>query len=231
MSVALRYSQFPIGQLLLCVLGDSGLRAGAFMEALGYRKINTGTAAFDRWVNTGAGHHDFIVRLQASPFAAPADQMQAALDDTAAMFRAEEERPKVEAEAYARAAFRPHLRAVPEASRPSWITGFALTGGWRRETVTMPAGFEAWDAERQQVTIVEAVKRHYASSGGRTIFMGAILRYVFVGEYAGTPTYYGVDGVPEQEAPAKSPSFGEAVLRVGNRTFQMTGSVEDRADA
>jgi hypothetical protein len=61
--------------------------------------------------------------------------------------------------------------------------------------------------------------------------MGGILRYQFVGEYAGTPTYYGVDGVPEQEAPAKPPSFGEALLRVGNRTFQMSGTVVEPADA
>jgi hypothetical protein len=231
MSVALRYSQYPIGRLLLRVLGDSGLRPGAFMQSLGYRKINTGTAAFDEWVSQGAGHADFITRLQASRFAVPAGEMQVALDDSAAMIRAEHERVQAAMEARARAEFRPYVRAVPELSRPTWITGFALTGGWSRDTAAMPAGFEEWDAARQEAAIAEAVQLHYASSDGRTRFMGAILRYQFFGEYGAAPVYYSIDGVPEPDGSPAPATIGEVVLRVGTDTFTVSVRGDERTGA
>jgi hypothetical protein len=211
MSVPLRDSRFPVGRLLLRVLADSGLRPGAFMRALGYENINTGMAAFDRWVSTGAGATDILTRLQLSPFAVPGAELDGALEESAAMLHAGEARRAAEADAWARAHFRPHVWAVLDRPLGSWGRAAMFYSGPRYNR-TLPVGLHAWDDSRQQAVIRETILELHAAPRTSTIDLGTVIGYRVFLAYGEPAVDYTVEGVPmpAEAPPEEQPSRGDA---------------------
>ncbi len=217
MSPLLRVSRYPIGRLLLGPLADSGLRTGQFVQAIGYRNVTNGAASLAQWVRDGVGEIVLLKRLQASTYRVAPMVLQTALDATRDMKRAEQDRHDAEAEALSQARFYPYVRAVPEWSVPSFITGFALAGGWRRDTVRMPVGIALRSEARQDVLVGRAVRRHFAAVDGQTRFMGRITQYIFVPAYRAEGALFTVDGVRSPSPPPTTLPSGDAVLYLGRR--------------
>lgn len=214
-----RFSSYPIGELLIHTFVDSGLSLPAFMNALGYGNSHKGIATFDHWLKNGSGNQLFLERLTRSAYAPPPEVLRDALAATKGILdleRKTELARKVEEE---RQSFRPFVQGVAELTRPTSITMFALTGGPKRYTVSLPEDISQWEpAEREQL-IKDTIVQNYAANAGRTLFMGKLTSYLFFGEYGERPTRYSIEGIRVGVVDGRP--AGEAVLTVNGRPIPL----------
>jgi hypothetical protein len=80
----------------------------------------------------------------------------------------------------------------------------------------LPAGIEGWREDKREAEIADAV-RHFEASGGRTLFMGAIVGYGCVVAYGARPVLYSVRGLRDESPPVQHMREGSAVWRMGRR--------------
>lgn len=188
-----RFSSYPIGELLIATLRESGLKLPDFMRAIGYSP-NNGIATFDQWIAKGHGNPLFLERLTNSRFAPPLQQLRGALAETEQIRAQEKSNEKLRRFEEERSAFRPFVQGIAELSRPTSITMFALTGGPKRYTVELPAGFSGLpNGERERIAY-DTIRENYAANNGRTLFMGKIVGYLLFQEYGERPHHYSVEG-------------------------------------
>ncbi len=212
-----RFSSYPIGELLIRLLVDSGLSLPDFMHAIGYGNSAKGIATLDHWLQTGSGNPLFLERLASSPLAPEPAALRSAIAATTAILRDErrtEKQRRIEEE---KRAFYPFVQGIAELSRPTSITMFAVTGGPSRYTVRLPQDILSWPDDAREELLRDTISRNYADNGGRTLFMGKITGYLFFREFGARPISYTVDGIARGELDARP--AGEATLTINGRTI------------
>lgn len=190
-------SKYPIGQLLLEVLASSGLSHRKFFETIGYKDCQFASDDFNRWLGIGEGDSRLIERLQASPFAVPAERLETVVATNEVLVRRRQILESGSAEEIARVLFEPIAEVIPEWSRPSQITLFGLTGGNRSHHIKLPADIASWPWEAQLAYLRKVVPEKYASDKGHTLFMGTIMGYRYRPSYDAEPMRLNIEGEPD----------------------------------
>jgi hypothetical protein len=194
--MAHRASTYPLGKLLLGSLQHSGLSIGAFVTTVGYRNVNKGVRALDGMLRWGYSSDVFLVRLRQSPLAPNEQLLQTAIEQTMVILEAEEQEAARQQREAAEVAFRPFFQAVPELSRPTQISLFAITGGHSRYTYVLPDTFPSWPLAEQYAYLEQKVPEAFTAAKGRTLFMGAITGYRLFRWFEGPSLHLSVGGKP-----------------------------------
>ena len=198
---------YPIAAFIQDTMIESGLSRGALASATGYRNVSKALRHLDRLRQGGRVPPDFQVRLIAALRVEPAD-FEAAVEATREMQRDEERRRRETETALARAAFRPHLRVIPERRVPQPIFVAAVTGGnfWLVEA--LPEDILTMPVVRRLDVVGQFARAHYARTGGSVGPFGEIRGYLFRTEFEraieldidGTPRGHHEGSVPEPTA-------------------------------
>jgi hypothetical protein len=145
---------------------------------MGYRNTAKALRHLDRLLQGGHADAAFIARLAAAlqldPFALEAAQAATRAQQADDMRQQREARLAAE-----RAAFRPHLRVVPERSVPQPIFVAALTGVKFWLVTDVPPDVLALPWAAQLAAVGQIARTHYAAKGGRVGPFGAICGYLF----------------------------------------------------
>jgi hypothetical protein len=189
--------RYPIGRLILQRAADLGLSRSEVVRRLGYQKADKGHRKLNRLLSSGVISAQIGCVLTAALEVEPGT-VQAAISETAAQRRAEEQARRDAEDAAYRVAFQPHLRAEVERAVPTPLFVAIVYGPALR---IVPVADEAWttdDVARRRL-IKRAVVCHYRSWRGRLPSYGKITGYVAisgtVGHFdLGVP--YGADGAP-----------------------------------
>lgn len=212
-----RSSNYPIGKLLIKTLNESGLSIQPFVEAIGYGNSSKGVRAFDHIVHSGVPIDIFIERLNASRFAPDPEELGRALKESEVIVEREVEEARLARIEAERQAFRPYLQGVPEYDTPISIMCFCLTGGHSRYTLPVPQDLPEWTPTEQHRHVREVVRRHFAESKGRTLYMGAITGYRLFRRYDDPALLYNTKGEPVGVNPSTPLPKGE--LSIGGKTL------------
>jgi hypothetical protein len=174
-----RYSNYPIGKLLLKVIDESGLDPKAFFSELGFANFSKAVERLDCWLERGEGNILLLERLQSSRFAIEGNLLKQVMAENDVMLQREREVVAKREEAEARKAFQPCLEVIPELSRPTQITLFCLTGGNRRFGNRLPDDISTWQWVEQLAYLKQVVPENFAKHQGRTYFTGKIIGYLY----------------------------------------------------
>lgn len=174
-----RFSDYPIGKLLLDVMARSGLAPKDFFAELGYSNFSKVMASLDGWLEWGEGNALLLDRIQASRFAVGSDQLAVvmAANDVQMQQRRADEAKREEDEV--RKCFHPFIEVIPELSRPTQITLYCVTGGNGRFNTRLPDDISTWSWEDQLTYVKKIVKENFAKHEGRTFFRGLIKGYLY----------------------------------------------------
>jgi hypothetical protein len=169
---------YPIAILVQATMAERGFSRGKLAVEMGYRNVSKALRRFDAFVAGEETTPEFRPRLTAALDIEP-DQFEQALEATRTL-QCDEARQRDEAEiAAARAAFRPHLRVIPERRVPEPIFVAAFTGVdfWLVEP--LPEDLLLMSAWRQLHTVVRIARAHFRRTKGRVGPFGAICGYLF----------------------------------------------------
>jgi hypothetical protein len=206
-----RYSNYPIGKLLLNVIDQSGLAPKAFFAELGFKNFSKAIERLDCWLSHGEGNALLLERLQSSRFAIEENLLKQVIAENDVLLQREREVVAKREEDEARKAFQPCLEVIPELSRPTQITIFCLSGGNRRFNTQLPDDISAWPWEDQLAHLKQVVSENFAKHQGRTFFTGKIVGYLYRSTFDSDPVQLTVTGdVDTQGEPL---SYGVAYLR------------------
>jgi hypothetical protein len=125
---------YPISCLIIQIQKSSALRPGAFITSLGYSNISRGLRSLDQWLHSGVGDRYFLRQLV--DVYGHAEQVKAALENTARIHHAEEKRAHIDEELRDRARFRPYVYVESSERTPSQIC-IASFMGLRMKLVTI----------------------------------------------------------------------------------------------
>lgn len=211
-----RQSNYPIGRYFITLWKESGLSIATFMTALGYRNTSKAIKRFDEWLRWGVGEAHILNSIeQWKPEIK--DELDKQLKLTSQIIDIEAAEAKKVLIAEARAAFNPYIEAIPENREPSSICFFALTGGSRRQQMTLPADIHQLDDQLRTETIAALIKEHMAKSRGTTLFQGRIVAYQAFLTFDSRPVTFTTEGVMIGVDIDKT--SGQATLMIGNRKF------------
>ena len=216
-----RTSHYPIGKLLLKTLEASGLSLHYFSLAIGYGNSNKGVRAFDQMLTWGVPNPVFLMRLQSSRYAIPAETLTEALVESETIVAEETRLARIAWIEEERRRFVPFIQAIPEHTMPTSITFHALTGGLNRYTHYLPSDFPEWSVTEQHRHLLTLIPNRFAAANGRTLFMGAITGYRLCIRYGEPAGIFSVDGTPLE---------GEATKKVGEATVRLAGKPTPEGD-
>jgi len=149
---------------------------------LGYRNTSKALRHLDHLLLGGEPPTDFHKRLAIALDIEPL-RYEAAIEATRAFYR-EEKRKRDEAEiAAARAAFKPHLRVIPERTIPQPIFVAAMTGVDRWLRVPLPAHIMTLAEEIRMKMVSTIAPAHFKAANGRAGPFGKICGYLFRYEF------------------------------------------------
>ncbi|KAE8761120.1 hypothetical protein FSO04_05225 [Paraburkholderia madseniana] len=208
-----RYSNYPIGKLLLHVIDQSGLSPKEFFAELGFNNFSKALERLDCWLAYGEGNQLLIERLQSSRFAIDRDRLTAAMAENDVLLQREREVVARREEDEARQSFRPHVEVIPELSRPTQITMFCFTGGNQRFNIGLPDDISAWTWEDQLAYLKQVVPENFAKHRGRTFFTGSIVGYLYRPTFDGDPIWLTITGEIDTQGEPISASRSVAYLR------------------
>lgn len=215
--MANRSSTYPLGQLLIKLWKDSNLSIKDFVLKVGYKNSVKGIRALDSMIYYGYPVDIFIKRLLGSPLSPGEFVIREAIEATSVILKEEARIAEADRKARERAEFRPFFQAVPELSSPTQIAFFAFTGGHSRYTHALPEDFPEWPLAAQYEYLENKVPDAYATSKGRTLYMGQILAYRLFRWYDTPPLLLTVDGKPLKEEDAKP--LPDATIQIGGRVL------------
>jgi hypothetical protein len=171
---------YPISRLIREIQKSSGLRSGAFVRSLGYSNISGGLRSLDRWVGSGEGDPYFLRKLV--EVYGQAEQVKAALEDTAPILVAEEKQARIDEELRDRARFRPYVYVESSERTPSQIC-IAIFMGLRMKLLKLPEEWLDLSVDECLPLVQEFVRQHYAEKHGQCQFFGRITGFRFVHSY------------------------------------------------
>ncbi|EIM98545.1 hypothetical protein WQE_23493 [Paraburkholderia hospita] len=206
-----RYSNYPIGNLLLNVINQSGLDPKAFFEELKFTNFSKAIERLDGWLDHGEGNVLLLERLQSSRFAIETNLLKQVMAENDAMLQRERDVVVKVEEDKARKAFQPHLDVIPELSRPTQITPFCLTGGNRRFSTQLPDDISSWPQHDQLAYLRRVVPENFAKHQGRTFFMGKIVGYLYYPRFDSEPIQLTITG--DLETQSEPLSYGISYFR------------------
>lgn len=213
---------YPIGNFVQTTMTERGLSRGALASALGYRNVAKALRNLDTLKGSGRITPDFQARLIA---ALEVDPMlfEAAVQATRDIQR-DEERQRREAElAQLRAAFRPHLRVIPERSTPQPIFVAAVTGVDYWLVRPLPADILTMPVVHRLQVVGWIAREHYAERMGDVGPFGKILGYLFRTEFE-KALEFDTDGMPHGELEGPVPE-GKATLWISGRQLKLAETI------
>ncbi len=169
---------YPITRLIDTTRERRGISRGDLARTLGYRNTAKALRRLDDFRRLGDAAPDFQARLTAALGVDPTE-FGAAMDATREVLREEKRLRREAEEARARAAFRPHLRVIPERRIPSPIFVAALTGVEHWLVQELPPDIMAMPEVRCFELAGEIARAHYARENGGAGPFGAIRGYLF----------------------------------------------------
>ena len=159
-------------------MSQRGVSRGELAARMGYQNTSKALRHLDRLMQGGVTLPEFETRLVAA-LNIDTDQYGAAMEATRELER-EEARQRHEAEiAAARAAFRPHLRVIPERRIPRPIFVVAFTGVARWLVEPLPSNVLSMPTVQQLHVVGQIARDHYARKKGDAGPFGAICGYLF----------------------------------------------------
>jgi len=196
---------YPIAGFIQVSMVARGFSRGTLASAMGYRNASKALRHLDRLKQNGQAPLDFQVRLIEALGVDPVD-FESAMEATRTLQREEARRQREIETALARAAFRPHLRVIPERSIPQPIFVAAWTGVNFWLVQALPDNILTTPDARRLHAVAKIARAHYARTGGRAGPFGAIRGYLFRIEFEraieldieGTPTGHHHEGVVEE---------------------------------
>jgi hypothetical protein len=144
-----------------------------FLRELGYTNLGGGARAVDALLQEGYVERTLLQRWSASRYAPPSERIADALAATHAQVRAEQDAKEEAYRDTQRAKFKPFFQPVPELTRPSSITAFAITGGHTKHTHLLPEGFATWTAEEQAACLARVTRSAARPGTARRTSWGA----------------------------------------------------------
>ena len=174
-----RFSDYPIGQLLLTIIAHSGLQPMEFFAELGYRNFSKAIGILDVWLSRGEGDPRLFSRLQASRFAVEEGRLAEVKAENEIKVNERRVKEAQEVEQYQRERFHPYIEAIPELSVPTQISMYCVTGGNERFNTQLPDDISEWSWEDQQAFLKKVVPENFAAHNGLTFFRGKITGYFF----------------------------------------------------
>lgn len=190
------HSTYPIGQLLIALFIDTGLKLPQFLKAIGYGNVNKGIRHFQSFLTTGLGPSILLTRLAQSPYAP---------NPKALAMVAQQHIEQYNQELYLqyglvaddfKEEFRPFLHAVPGLSNLETISLYAQSGEFAPHTITFPKNIARLTLEEQYKPLGEKIRHNYEQTNGRICFLGPIRYYLFYHSWDQPPLAFSVTGEP-----------------------------------
>jgi hypothetical protein len=169
---------YPIDGFIQDKMMERGLSRGALTSATGYRNGSKTLRHLDRLKQGGQVPPSFQARLVAALGVDPVD-FEAVLQATREIQRVEDRRRREAEIALARAAFRPHLRLIPERLVPQPIFVAAMTGVNFWLVQALPENILMIPVVRRLHVVGQIAREHYAWTSGKAGPFGGIRGYLF----------------------------------------------------
>lgn len=190
------YSTYPFGQFLIAIFTGTGLSLPDFVRALGYRNVNKGIGAFQRFLATGYGPTLFYTRLEASVFAPSLSSLHMVVQQNCEQIAQELYREHgLTAEDF-KEDFRPFVHAIPSLPEVESISFFAQSGDFTNHTIRVQPKISSMSLEDQYKVIGGKIRRNYRETKGVVPFFGATRYYLYYHSWDAPPTAFTVDGTP-----------------------------------
>lgn len=189
-----RASNYPIGKLLLTIIENSGLRPFVFFKEIGYGNPNSGFNNLDTFLLRGEGFVSLINMIQASKYAVEQSEFEEALVTTKQIIAEEKEKIRLEFAQKGREQFIPYISIIPELKRPTQITLFCLTGGNDRYNTYIDKMLLEHSEEQQYASVKELIVENFSRHSARTLFMGAIVGYLYHYSFDEQPICFTTEG-------------------------------------
>jgi hypothetical protein len=164
------------------MIAERGVSRGRLAAHMGYRNTSKALRRLDAFLEAGEAGPEFRARLIAALDIDPV-QFETAMEATRELQR-DEARRRDEAElAAARAAFRPHLRVIPERRipQPIFVAAFTGVGFWLVQP--LPEHVLSMPPILRLGVVGQIARDHYAQEEGHAGPFGAICGYLFRTEF------------------------------------------------
>ena len=207
----------PMGKFVLALIDGAGLTVADFMREIGIAKVSKAIRRLDALVHDGELNPYLLAQIQSSKYRVPDEALHAVHEAHQRYLALQKEARRRAEEDYRRAHFYPHLAVIPELSRPTAISLFAVTGGNRRYEIRLPEEFDQWQEVDQlhwiKIAIRTAVERHK----GRTAMMGRMMGYRYYFDFDRPPRLFDTEGELLAIDSDTFPVSGMATMTIRNR--------------
>jgi hypothetical protein len=187
-------SKYPLGQALIAIFESSGLNLPQFLQAIGYRNINKGLRSFHALMNDGVVHTAFMERLLASPYQPQEEALRLVCQQHVEQINQEILSKRAIEDEQQQREFSPFVHAIPALSGSCSITLFAMTGGFKPYSISLPEDISRWPHTEQIQFVASKVKENFAHVGGEITFLGPIRYYLFFHTWDQSPLAFTGDG-------------------------------------
>jgi hypothetical protein len=189
-------STYPLGQFLIALFTDAGLSLPDFIRALGYRNVNKGIRAFQRFLATGYGPTIFYTRLEASVFAPSSSSFEMVVQLNCEQIAQELYREHGLVADDFKEDFRPFVHAIPSLPEVESVSFFAQSGDFTTHTIRVQPKLASMPVEEQHKVIGAKIRRNYRETRGVVPFLGATRYYLYYHSWDAPPTAFTVGGTP-----------------------------------
>lgn len=217
---------YPSSKLIMDFMAERHLTKTEFVKCLGYKKINRGLRRLQRCLDTGV-ISDYIQTMLVTRAGMDRERLQKALRETQMEMERERKDYMIRRELQERLQFRPHLYALSTATRPSFITGYAICGGENLRIIPLPENILNVTSEERMVIIknrIEDYKKKYKSS---IPFFGPLSGFIYQYTYD-----EGMELSVEGEIlhiRTKKGRKGESYWEIGNKRIESSIDVADES--
>lgn len=169
---------YPSSKLILDFLAERHLTKTEFVKCLDYKNINRGLRRIQRCLDTGV-ISDYIQTMLVTMAGMDRERLQKALRETQMEMERERKDYMIRRELQERLQFRPHLYALSTASRPSFITGYAICGGDNLRIIPLPENILNETSDDQMTIIKNRIENYKNKCKGIIPFFGPVSGFIY----------------------------------------------------
>jgi hypothetical protein len=226
------HSQYPIGQLLITIFNESGLKLPQFLETIGYRNTAKGIRHFQEFLAEGLGPIVLITRLMQSPYAPCRNALAFVCQQNMEQIDHELRLTLGLPSETKQPSFKPFLHAVPVSPEVAAVSLVALDGEFPRYSVFVKNSVVSLPEELQYKVLGAIIRRNYHNTGGEIDCLGVISHYLYYRSWWEPPLAFSIEGelmgvadiayLPKTETAKGSRTIDEALIRrlIHSRGYQ-----------